>query len=258
MADLRPFGAALAPPTLVERMAAIIETLQAILNAAEQGSLRALLDQPGDAPIDDDPQTIARAVHSRLHDVMEQQWQGMQQSTPATQHPVLRDALYVFAAVVDEQLLLEASWPGRVHWLGLLLERRMFGTRIAGRRVFDLAQRAVADANSGPMQRELVAVLLLALQIGFKGMHRGATGTAAIQKLRARLHQALGEVAPETEALFPQAYSHTLRESGDERFAPLAAWRQRIAWVVCGWLLLSTLLWWWLIAAPQAVGVAGR
>src|ERR1700723_364256 len=68
------------------------------------------------------------------------------------------------------QRLQELDWPGRAYWDGLLLEERLYGTRIAGERLFDLAERLIAANAAG--QDDLVVALMQAFALGFRGRYR--------------------------------------------------------------------------------------
>ena len=117
---------------------------------------------------------------------------------------------YVLAALADEIFLHELDWPGRIHWDGVLLEERLYGTRIAGERLFDLARMLVDGRAAG--QDDLVVALMQALALGFRGRYRGGNDRGEIHRLRRQLYQLAlhrpapseidwGEALPHSEAL---------------------------------------------------------
>ena len=110
---------------------------------------------------------------------------------------------YVLAALADEVFLQELDWPGRAYWDGLLLEERLYGTRIAGERLFDLANLLIAGHATG--QDDLVVALMQALALGFRGRYRGADDRGTIQRLRRQLYQLALHQPPPTEIDWRQA-----------------------------------------------------
>ena len=152
---------------------------------------------------------------------------------------------YVMAALADDVFIFEQAWPGQQAWLGCLLEHRLFGSRLAGRRFFERAEEVLASHARDELQRDLASCFLLALQLGFKGMHRGPQGVAVIDKLRQRLWRFVnGSAVPEyAPILFPEAYEHTVVSRRDERLAPIKPWLRWSGWWLLGFLVLTSMLW---------------
>jgi len=98
-----------------------------------------------------------------------------------------RRTLFALAAIADEWLLNRAPWPGRAAWPSLLLEEALFGTRIAGERVFEFADN-VMRAPAG-IDRTLAAVLLTGFLLGFEGRYRGAVATERLALYREGLYR---------------------------------------------------------------------
>jgi|HubBroStandDraft_1064217.scaffolds.fasta_scaffold00022_102 type VI secretion system protein ImpK len=131
---------------------------------------------------------------------------------------------YVLAALADEVFLQDLEWPGRGYWDGLLLEERLYGTRIAGERLFDLANLLIAGHAAG--QDDLVVALMQALALGFRGRHRGGNDRGEIRRLRRQLYQlVLHRPAPSEvdwhEALPP---NEALEGGALARVPPLWRW----------------------------------
>ncbi len=237
-------------PRLLQRLCAVQAALQAIADAG--------LTAEG-----------APAVHRQLAELIDQQWaQALGGDVPPDHRPrtsgppslsdparqaLLHQAFYAMVALIDEALLIELDWPGRSAWLGLLLEQRRFHTRLAGQRFFEHCEHILAGPPELALQREVAAVHLLALQLGFKGMHRGESGQVCINELRRRLHGfiARGDPTWPGAQAFGQAYAHTLVAPRDERNAPLRPWRRALVLTLALWLIGSGALWWWL-AQPVA------
>ncbi len=217
-------------PRLLQRLAVLQAALQAITQAGPSAA-------------------DAAVVHRQLSELISTQCKQAQALSPEPQHALLGQGFYAMTALADETLLLELDWPGRGQWLSLLIEQRMFHTRLAGQRFFEHAEQVLAGPPEQALQREVAAVHLLALQLGFKGMHRGESGRVCIAELRRRLHGfiARGDPAWPGAQAFGQAYGHTLQCARDERNAPLRPWRRALLATLALWLIGSAALWWWLV-----------
>lgn len=102
-----------------------------------------------------------------------------------------RRVAFALAAIADEWLLNRRPWPGQAEWPSMLLEEAIFGTRVAGERMFRFAEAAMG-APPG-MDRTLAAVLLSGFLIGFEGRYRGAAADARLSYYREGLFRAVFE-----------------------------------------------------------------
>lgn len=82
-------------------------------------------------------------------------------------------AQFAFVALVDEVLLYQ-PWPGQSLWQETPLEQRLFGTRIAGERL--PAQIDTLLKEHDPLNRDLAALYLMCLTLGFRGRLRSTGG----------------------------------------------------------------------------------
>ena len=98
---------------------------------------------------------------------------------------------YVLAALADETILQRLDGPGRDAWAPMLLEDALYGTRVAGERVFELA-RAMADGRLLG-RPDLAVTLLLGLLAGFRGRFRDGDDGGEIQALCVRLFERVHE-----------------------------------------------------------------
>jgi type VI secretion system protein ImpK len=98
---------------------------------------------------------------------------------------------YVLAAFADETVLQRLDGPGRDAWAPMLLEDALYGTRVAGERVFELA-RAAADGRL-PGRPDLVVTLLLGLLAGFRGRFGDGDDGGEIRALSVRLFERVHE-----------------------------------------------------------------
>lgn len=231
---------------LLSCLAQFYEEVARIRQESARGSLQRYLGIAGTAPAE--PAELARCASLRLADLLSGQSRDIQASASEAQQRAWTVASYVMVVLADEIMLLELDWPAQDAWLEVLLEHRQFGSRQAGRRFFDMAEQVLAVTSRSELHRDLAACFLLALQLGFKGMHRGARGQVFLDTLRLRLHRFVnGRRADPGEHLFGQAYDHTVKSGADARVAPLRPWLRLAGWYAIGFALLSSALWLWLV-----------
>lgn len=150
---------------------------------------------------------------------------------------------YVLAALADEVFLQQLDWPGRTAWDALLLEERLYGTRIAGERLFDLARMLIEARATG--QDDLVVALMQAFALGFRGRYRAGNDRGEIRQLRRQLYQlALHQTAPnavEWRDALPLA--EALEGGSLARVPPLRPWVYGTAAAVVLFFVLTHLAW---------------
>ena len=155
------------------------------------------------------------------------------------------DRGYVLASFADEMFLHMAEWDGRSSWSTMLIESALYGSRIAGERVFDAADRILARQEVG--KRDLAMTILLALLLGFRGRYRRARDTKRLADYREQLFEFIFQrPRPSTldwRAFLGQAYDHTL-STGPRRGLPSARpWIAGLIAVVLLYIVASHLQW---------------
>lgn len=233
-----------APLPLLGFFAEFHDEVARIRKEAAAGTLARYLAAAGGSP-PGTPEELAGAVSERLANLLRELHRRMRSRATEAQARTCGTASYAMAALADEIFIFELDWPGRGAWLSCLLEQRLFASRNAGRRFFDCAGEVLAAPVRDPLQCDLAACFLLALQLGFRGMHRGPAGAPDIDALRGRLwrfvHGSPARAWPET--LFPEAGEHTVISGHDERIAPIAPWLRAARWWATGFVIASSLLW---------------
>lgn len=150
---------------------------------------------------------------------------------------------FALVALVDEWLIYQVNWACAEVWSDNPLEQQMYGTTTAGRTLFARMGELGAGQLAPAARRQLAAVYLLCLRLGFCGEWRGAE-----ERLMGYKHDLLQwlPAGDSSEAAFPQAYAHTKSGFQEERLAPLGRfWR----WCLLGltvYLLVSWAVWIWL------------
>ena len=183
---------------------------------------------------------LARSVFTRLHRTLGELGFGGGRPGGAG-----IDAGYVMAALADEALLHRIDWSGRASWDAMLLEDALYGTRVAGERIFIVAEE---QARGGvAFQPELTLAILLALQLGFRGRYRGGDDAGAVPRLRLRLYELLCHrpSSPELEwrDSFAAAYGPTLDDDRVTHLPPLRPWLTAIAATAAVLLLVTHVAW---------------
>lgn len=155
------------------------------------------------------------------------------------------DAGYVMAALADEVLLHRIDWPGQSSWESMLLEEALYGTRVAGERIFTVAEEQAGGAS--PVEPGMALAILLALQLGFRGRYRGVDDAGALQRLRLRLYEVLCRQpwsrGAEWGATFADAGGPPLTEGRVASLPPLKPWLTTIAVAVLGLVLVTHVIW---------------
>lgn len=194
--------------------------LSGIRNALSLGDRMAEQGQP--LP---DPAQVAVRINRRLHRLLDTQAATALRLGGRFGAELYREAQYVMAALADEVLLHGDAWTGREHWLDNLLELSLFGTRVAGERVFQRLDVLLA----GPPQQEyeLLSVYLAALSLGFRGRYHRPQDEPVRRRYRQgladRLADAAGYDGP-APLLCPTAYTATVTEGREVRLPHLRPW----------------------------------
>lgn len=245
-----------APLFLLARFAEYFDEVVAIKLAIADGRLGAMLAVGDEAP-PTDPGDLAVRTSARLATTLLAQRNALARTGTPREIEACEHALYVMAALTDELFILEIDWPGRDAWMDTLVEYRLFRSRNAGVRVFEMANALLAEPVIDRLQADVAAVIVLALRLGFKGRYRGGQGEAELRRLRARLFRVVerehdGGLQPPT---FPQASGQTQSGGTPQRLAPLSPWYIGAALALLAYVLLSSVVWLSLIEPfRQAVG----
>ena len=152
---------------------------------------------------------------------------------------------YMMAAIADELLLFTGAADMRELWNGKLIESAVFGTRIAGERVFDCIDALLDRGHAA--NPELAAIYLTALSLGFRGKYRAIQDEAALQQYRRQLRTVLernGILRLDAgQTLFSNAYAHTLDDGSAVRLPYLRPWIIAIAAALALYLAVQEVIW---------------
>ena len=229
---------------LLGRFAAFYEEVAQVKLAIQKGELVRLL-QPGDPHGEMAAHQAVERIAHRLLAVLDRQSRDVQAAATGAELEAYRRARYAMVALADEIFILELHWAGAEHWPEHLLEYTVERSRVAGRRFFELVDDLMGAGERTSLDADLAAVLLLAMQLGFQGMYRGAEGRQKLRQYRARLYPlASGRKLGSVEArAFPQAYDYTVVSDRDNTRIALAPWLRAAAYGAAIYLVLSSLVW---------------
>lgn len=172
-----------------------------------------------------DPAEVAVRINRRLHRLLDTQAAAAMRQGGRYGVELYREAQYVMAALADEMMLHGEAWTGREHWLDNLLEMSLFGTRVAGEKIFQRLDVLL----SGRQQHdpELLSIYLAALSLGFRGRYYRPQDEPVRRRYRQSLAALLAQLAGvqgPAAALCPAAYEATVTEGREVRLPHLRPW----------------------------------
>lgn len=155
-----------------------------------------------------------------------------------------REAQYVMVALADE-IFLHMEWEGKRVWVSNLLESKIFQSHVAGELFFQKLDRLLMDRD--PVYKDLAAVYLMALSLGFKGKYRGSDDSGKLARYRQRLFSFIfrrePQLSQDAKHIFPEAYYHTLREENRKRVPNPKVWVVVLCIVIFAYLAVTHGLW---------------
>ena len=200
------------------------------------------------------PSDLVSRVSARLLKILRQQMRDFQRDGTSVERHSHQVSLYIMAALADEIFILELDWNGSDAWVDVLLEQKLFKTNNSGSKFFSMAQQLIDKAQHTSLDSDLAGVFMMALELGFKGKHRGHKGQAPLNKIRQRLYRIATSISQSSSSnkdngsnghwpAFSQAYQYLIHNGKDERLAPISPWRSLGLYALVGYLLLSMSVW---------------
>lgn len=154
-----------------------------------------------------------------------------------------QEAQYLMVAYADE-VFLNLNWAGRKEWESNLLESRMYNTHIAGQEVFKRLDQYLATRD--PSTRDIGAIYLWLLGLGFRGKYRDVDDAGAVATYRRRLYEFVLLEKPDLineTPLFPQSYEHTLDEGVITKLPNPRTYNLTFLGVLLAFFIGSLLVW---------------
>lgn len=168
-----------------------------------------------------------------------------------------REAMYAMAALADEVFITGFDWPGAIAWRDRPLEMRLFGTAVAGERLFQRIDALLAEGD--PARAEVAAVYQMTLALGFQGRWRGGRDLAPVLAARRGLTTLIARRTGSSpgQPLFAESYAHTL-DQGEVVLRPaVARWIWAVVVFMGLWLSVQHGLWLWLTADIRSLIASG-
>ena len=193
---------------------------------------------------DRDAELAPKVVQERLVSLLTEQSRDAAR-TPGIRTEDLDEAQYVAAATADEAFV-NLDWPGREYWTHNLIESRLFGSHVAGERLFRRLDKLLHDRNRA--QQDLATVYLLVLGVGFRGKYRGEDDGGQISRCQRELLWFVRQDEPRRPSqseglLFPQVQDHVYLEGTGRRLRGLRYWKIAALAAPVLWLGVSYVLW---------------
>jgi type VI secretion system protein ImpK len=193
----------------------------------------------------DAPDDAARHILDQLEQAIARQWDNARYRLSDRERMQLRNVQYLMCALADDLFLHDVKWQGRAFWAADVLEERVFGTRVAGERVFENI-RDLIDRRD-PADAALAAVTLAAIGLGLRGRMRGPSHAAGLAaQTRALFELTVGRAADPTlgqRAMAPMAIANVVQGSSGLR-RPIFTLGGFVLLAIIGWFLaISTFLW---------------
>lgn len=155
-----------------------------------------------------------------------------------------KEAQYVMVALADE-IFLHMEWEGQRAWVMNLLEAKIFRTHAAGQFFFEKLDRLLREQN--PVYRDLAAVYLMALSLGFKGKYYGMDDRGKLARYRQQLFTFVYGREPdlddETRYVFPETYYHNVREESQRKLSDPRKWIVVLGLVIIIYTVATQALW---------------
>lgn len=202
-----------------------------------------VVPEPGDAAAGAPPEPAAIAAELRAH--LESRALAVARRGGQLAARSQAEAQYVMAGLADEIFLHLVEWPGREAWRHHLLEAQLFGTHVAGDRIFQNID-ALLEGND-PAQAELAVLYLLALSLGFRGRYRDRDDGGSLDDYRARLFALVFRrpcgLARLPGPLSAEPYAYTLEQGRGGRLRSLRRWLLYWAGLAAALVVASFIVW---------------
>jgi type VI secretion system protein ImpK len=156
-----------------------------------------------------------------------------------------KEAQYVMVALADEIFLNTKRWDGGRTWVSNLLESRMFSSHFAGDDFFRKLDSLLVKRD--PVYRDLAAVYLMALSLGFEGKYRDGSDRRQLENYRRQLFHFVfrrpADLDSESRRHFPEAYDQMPRDETKRKLTNPRAWVILLCAVVVAYVALTHGIW---------------
>lgn len=196
------------------------------------------------APSPSPVQSEAAVVGQRLSSLLRRQ--GIEAARFGNEYgfEFYKDAHYMMAALADE-IFLTYDWLGKEVWASCLLESALFGSNVAGERVFERIDDLLRVRD--PLSRSVAIIYLMSLSLGFQGKFRESGDLSQLDTYRDELfrfyYRRKPELDSESKQISPNAYLHTVSGNPGRKLPHTAKWLSVMAIAMVLFLIVSHVLW---------------
>ncbi len=189
-------------------------------------------------------QKISAYISQRLQRYIGRLEHGISQSYGVFEQTIFTEAKYVLAALTDEIFLFQFEQQQELPWLDVLLERKLFGSSIAGQKIFNNIETLVSNHSGDSTYVQLAKIYLIALHMGFSGRFRATGNKAALEDYKRQLTGFIGEDIPAVTNFFAiQPTRIDVRETNRNRMRALKPWFRIGAVTLVVYLIISSAVW---------------
>ncbi|HEX8775469.1 MAG TPA: DotU family type IV/VI secretion system protein [Pyrinomonadaceae bacterium] len=185
---------------------------------------------------------ISTLVWHALASLLQRQYEMARRYGGAYRAESYRKAQFVMVALADE-IFLREDWKDKGIWVENLLESKIFDTHTAGEVFFENIDFILQGQDP---DRDLAAVYLMALSLGFKGKYYDRDrGQLATYRRRLFVHICGREpnLDDETRRLFPEAYYYNVREESQRKLSDPRKWLLVLGLVVIVYTAATHAFW---------------
>jgi type VI secretion system protein ImpK len=155
---------------------------------------------------------------------------------------LLDKACFAMCSLADELFILQIDWQGNEQWHEVLLEEHFFQSSSAGGTFYRDVDQLLSIGSYDLQERELAAVYLMALRLGFAGKYRDLN--TALSQYRNKLFNVVAQnQSSTTDHIHPQAYEHCLISQHEQRLAPVSKWHKVLLYGFGIYLTVGIIAW---------------
>ncbi len=185
---------------------------------------------------------LAVAVSLVLNQWIARKKLGFEKKLTDRESYMLNKAMFAMICLADELLIMELDWPGKPYWHDVLLEEQNYQSSSAGVALYHDIDELLAHNSHDELERQLAAVYLLVLRLGFSGRHRDQPEVLA--DYRKKLFKIVNRGQAEVEEpITTDAYEQRLVSHQEQRLAPLSNWYRAIAIGAGVYLAAGAVVW---------------
>ena len=154
-----------------------------------------------------------------------------------------KDAVYIMVSIADE-LFLNLDWIGKQYWEEHMLERRFFGSQIAGEKIFQDID--ILLSNHQIHDTDFAELYIKALAFGFKGKYREVSENE-INSYRKQLFHIVAKYDSSVKIienrLFQRSYDRTLSTVHRQFLPDVSVVNYVCAFFIFMFLVISSIAW---------------